>query len=140
MKVDALTRYAALAVASASAVWAAGCSNDFGQPCELPQTEEFRQACSTTATEAEGESSGSGTEIEMESKASCAVKNFAGCATRVCLVYRGSDPFCSEPCVTKADCEGSAECRPILGDTVTSAENICERTECYCVRKGDVDN
>ena len=115
-----------------------GCSNDFGQPCDLPQTEEFRRACQSAPPE-EGEVNEN--QVVRETKASCAVKNFAGCATRVCLVYRGSDSFCSEPCVKSSDCEGSADCRPILGDTsLGSLEDICQRTECYCVRAGDLEN
>ncbi len=77
--------------------------------------------------------------VIMDSQASCAVKNFAGCETRVCLVYRGSNPFCSESCSQSSDCEGSAECRPLIGDTDLDVA-ICQeqRDACYCVRKGDV--
>lgn len=137
MTIDGLIRTLPFGAAGA-VLGLLGCSNDFGQPCELPQTEEFRRACETVAPDPNAEERD--TEVISESKASCAVKNFAGCATRVCLVYRGSEPFCSEPCTTKSDCEGSAECRPILGDTVTTSEDICQRTECYCVRAGDIDN
>jgi hypothetical protein len=113
-----------------------GCETDFGQPCELPQTKEFRQACDPVADQSEEDDENA---VQTQSKASCAVRNFAGCATRVCLVYRGSEPFCSEACVTSEDCEGSAICRPIIGDQSISG-NICEQTECYCVRSGDLND
>jgi len=124
-------------VALAAAFGLSACDTDFGQPCELPQTKEFRQACNPTTDTSEGEDDDS--VVQSQSKASCAVRNFAGCATRVCLVYRGSDPFCSEACVTADDCEGGAVCRPIIGDQSLSG-NICEQTECYCVRNGDLND
>ena len=117
---------------------ASSCDTGFGQPCKLPETADFRRACMTVeAEEADDENA-----VIMESQASCAVKNFAGCETRICLVYRGSNPFCSERCSQDADCEGSAECRPLIGETDLDA-SACEPQgsfipECYCVRKGDV--
>lgn len=115
----------------AAAALLAGCDTGFGQPCTLPKTDEFRQACNPAEVDPAAEDE----DVQSESRASCAVKNFAGCETRVCLVYRGSSPFCSEPCLADDDCEGSAVCRPLLGD-VECAEGV----ECYCVRKGDIDN
>ncbi|MBU0554083.1 hypothetical protein KKF91_19835 [Myxococcota bacterium] len=118
----------------------AGCDTGFGQPCSLPQTEEFRQACQA----GEAQDTEDGGAIQQESLPSCAVKNFAGCETRVCLVYRGSESFCSEPCTSKADCEGSAECRPLIGDVDQSSEEALKAlctdgfTECYCVRASDL--
>lgn len=126
-----------LLVALAAGSGLVGCETDFGQPCELPQTKEFRQACD--AVPAEPNESSAENQPQVESKASCAVRNFAGCATRVCLVYRGSEPFCSEPCVTANDCPGGSVCRPIIGDQ-SVAGNICEQTECYCVRNGDLND
>jgi len=116
-----------------------GCDSSFGQPCTLPKTEQFRRACSPVPVEEEETDEN---DIETESQASCAVKNFAGCATRVCLVYRGSDSYCSEPCESDDDCPGSAVCRPLLGDTdLDQTPCVSEDgfpTECYCVRSGDV--
>lgn len=119
-----------------------GCDTGFGQPCTLPKTDEFRRACNPAPEDPNAEPAGEN-DIVRDSKASCAVKNFAGCETRVCLVYRGSDSYCSEPCRKDNDCEGSSVCRPLLGDTDLEG-NVCEGTdagvlpECYCVKKGDL--
>ena len=116
-----------------------GCDSGFGQPCVIPKTEAFRRACTTVANgEEEGEN-----EIQMDSKATCAVRNFAGCATRICLVYKGSDAFCTESCASDTDCPGSAVCLPVIGDTDQSSEPCAPSEtftpECYCVRKGALD-
>lgn len=120
-----------------------GCDTGFGQPCELPSSPEIRTACE------EGEPSvdaGMGNnEVVTESKPSCALKEYAGCETRICLVYRGSSPFCSVKCDNDADCEGGAVCRPLLGDADEAGGDPCApddsgfNPECYCVRGGDAD-
>ena len=119
-----------------AALLASGCDTGFGQPCTLPKTEEFRRACNPPVDD--GADAGMN-DVQSESKATCAVKNFAGCETRVCLVYRGSSPFCSESCVADGDCESNL-CRPLLGDPSLTDPDICKRSECYCIRKGDADN
>jgi len=120
---------------------ASGCENSFGQPCTVPKTEQFRRACSPTPDDGEEETGEN--DVQMESKASCAIKNYAGCGTFICLVYQGSDAYCSEACQTNADCPGSSLCRPLLGDTDLD-ETPCVSedgfpSECYCVRAGDVE-
>ena len=126
-------------VAMASMVVNLGCDTGFGQPCAIPKTEAFRQACEESADPNSEDDENS---IMMSSTASCAIRNYAGCSTRVCLVYKGSDPICSELCSADSDCEGSALCRPLLGDTyvegVTCNPEMGGSSECYCVRKGDV--
>lgn len=118
----------------------AACDTGFGQPCELPRTPQIRAACEESAAADAGAGEN---EVVTESKPSCALKNFAGCETRICLVYRGSDPFCSTECTTDSDCEGGAVCRPILGDSDSAEGNPCTpdgsgfTPECYCVRGGD---
>ncbi len=123
-------------------VLTSGCENSFGEPCTVPKTEQFRRACSPTPTDADDEEPGEN-DVQMESQASCAIKNYAGCGTFICLVYRGSDAYCSEACETDDDCQGSAVCRPLLGDTdLDDTPCISEDgfpTECYCVRAGDVE-
>ncbi|MCA9539865.1 MAG: hypothetical protein KC620_13300 [Myxococcales bacterium] len=115
-----------------------GCENTFGEPCTLPTSEEFRRACDPAASEEESDDEN---RVRMDSKASCAVKNFAGCETRICLVYRGSDSYCSERCEADEDCQGSAVCRPLIGDKDLEPD-ICTPSgnfipECYCVKSGD---
>lgn len=116
------------------------CDTGFGQPCDLPESPQIRAACEESPA---GDDAGAGNDIVTESKPSCAIKPFAGCETRICLVYRGSDPFCSVECKEDADCEGGAVCRPILGDSDGAAGNPCVddgsgfTPDCYCVRGGD---
>lgn len=134
----ALSRLASMVLLAGGAtlvVAATGCDTGFGQPCDLPKTEEIRAACNPAEVDNEDD------DIQRESKASCALKNYAGCETRVCLVYRGSSPFCSETCKADSDCEGSAVCRPLLGDADCSADDQSGfAPECYCVRKGDLND
>jgi hypothetical protein len=126
-----------LALAAAPMLLAlGGCETGFGEPCELPQTEEFRSACKPPEVGEEQDDNGG---VVSQVKSSCAIKKFAGCATRICLVYRDSSPFCSEQCVGDSDCEGDAVCRPLIGDDPPSAE-LCRGVECYCVRQGDLND
>ncbi len=126
-----------------------GCSTGFGEPCTIPQTPQFRQACNTISDDV-GET---GSAIEMESRASCALENFAGCETRVCLVYRGSSPFCSLRCQNNGGCEGGAVCAPLLGNVDRSCcdpavrndpamaetcAGFLEGVACYCIRESDI--
>ncbi len=121
-----------------SLVGTLGCDTGFGQPCAIPKTEAFRQACEESANPDMEEDKN---EIMMSSTASCAINNYAGCSTRVCLVYKGSAPICSVPCTADNDCEGSALCRPLLGDPQNETElaEACASQPCYCVRKGDAN-
>lgn len=119
-------------------VLAGGCADTgFGQPCRLPETPSIRQACEPSGNDNEDDP------IQRESKASCAIRNFAGCETRTCLVYRDSNPFCSEPCTSDGDCESDL-CAPLVGDRPATEADLqaeCERTlNCFCIRKGDLDN
>jgi hypothetical protein len=121
----------------------AGCSTGFGEPCEVPQTVEFRRACTTF----QGEDDGTGSAVQMQSSASCALENFAGCETRVCLVYRGSSPFCSLRCESDGSCEGSGRCVPLLANVERDCCDPAVRAnqarcagflgQCYCVREVD---
>lgn len=120
-----------------------GCDTGFGQPCELPSTPEIRTACEEGEPTADA---GMGNnEVVTESKPSCALKDFAGCETRICLVYRGSSAFCSTKCDTDADCEDGVVCRPLLGDADQAGGDPCApdgsgfNPECYCIRGGDAD-
>ena len=123
----------------------AGCDTGFGQPCALPKSEDFRRACNPAPEIDDGVDAGEN-EPTMESKSSCAIKDYAGCETRICLVYRGSSSFCSETCERNDDCEGEAQCRPLLGDDEPEAVCVPDpmtgapQAECFCVRKGDLDN
>ena len=118
-----------------------GCDSGFGEPCEVPKTARFEKACGTISNPQPTDDFS----VRMTSRASCAVKNFAGCSTRVCMVYRGNGPYCTTPCRSTDDCEGSAKCRPIVGEAVTPEQVKAEcdpegsdfAAECYCVRESD---
>lgn len=142
MRLNSLTSLLPLLLAAAAGMAATGCDTGFGKPCKLPKSAAFQKACEQTSS-GQGADAGVEGEIATESAASCAVKDYAGCETRVCLVYQGSDPFCSEECETDEDCEGSARCRSITGGTGNPTVD-CKTVpgqvppECYCVRKGDL--
>ena len=126
-----------------------GCSTGFGEPCTIPQTPQFRQACNTISDDGQDD----GSAIEMESSASCALENFAGCETRVCLVYRGSSSFCSLRCQNDSGCEGGAVCAPLFGnvdrsccdpavrenpDMAATCAAFLNSVACYCIRESDI--
>jgi hypothetical protein len=135
------TRLPTLLLIAAVGVGTLACETGFGKPCKLPKSPAFREACEQSAGSATPEG-GEETEGEttQESASSCAVKDYAGCETRVCLVYQGSSPFCSESCETDDDCEGSAKCRSLTGGSAADCKVVpgAPIPECYCVRKGDV--
>lgn len=137
-----------LAAFAGLALLAAGCADTgFGQPCTLPKVDEIRRACE----EGDAPPVSDPDQPQFSTKPSCAVRNFAGCETLVCLVYRGSDPFCSESCTCEAGkckgpgadttCEENAPCLPLIGD-IDQDPDLCASDEgdCYCVRKADADN
>ena len=111
-----------------------GCSTGFGEQCDVPRAESFQNACFTPTGEDGAEASGSN--LEQEAVSSCAIQNYAGCSTRICLIFRGSDAFCSERCVSDGDCEGSAVCAPMIGER--QQDGTCSG-ECYCIRQADLD-
>lgn len=144
MRLNPLTSLSGLLLLAAVAGGTFGCDTGFGKPCKLPKSPAFRAACEQT-TGATTPDAGVESEIALASAASCAVKEYAGCETRVCLVYQGSSSFCSESCELDDDCEGSARCRSLTGGTGNPAVD-CKTVpgqvepECYCVRKGDLGN
>lgn len=144
MRLNPLTSLSGLLLLTAVAAGTIGCDTGFGKPCKLPKSPAFRAACEQT-TGATTADAGAENEIAQQSAASCAVKDYAGCETRVCLVYQGSDSFCSEECETDDDCEGSARCRSLTGGTgnpLVDCKTVPGQVppECYCVRKGDLGN
>ncbi len=117
------------------ALAAAGCDTGFGKPCKLPKSPSFRAACSQSA-----EDTDAGAGSTSKSHPSCAVKEYAACETRVCLVYQGSSSYCSETCETDDDCEGSARCRSLTGGTDCVPKAMQVPPECYCVKKQDLQD
>ena len=123
MRLNSHTSLSGLLLLSAIAAGTIGCDTGFGKPCKLPKSAAFQAACEQT-TAAPGADAGAEGEIAQQSAASCAVKDYAGCETRVCLVYQGSDSFCSETCEADDECEGSARCRSLTGGTGNPAVTV----------------
>ena len=75
------------------ALCCAGCASDLYAPCNLDtqSTNRTQSACATALAE--------GDEV------SCAIENYLQCDTNVCAAYQGSETFCTQACVTDADCE-----------------------------------
>ena len=77
------------------------CDTGFGEPCTLPAGDAIQEACSSPAVEEVSE-----TGTSQSASATCALDNFPGCSTFLCLKYRGSNPYCSMRCQTNSDCGG----------------------------------
>lgn len=95
----------------------AGCGDDFGTECSLPDNDAVRAACS-------GDSD---TDARESSTASCVVENIIECDSRVCARYRGSQAFCTVRCDGEEDksCPQSAFC----------AEFVIGSGQFYCVKQ-----
>ena len=65
----------------------AGCGDDYGEPCSLPESATIEAYCGTT----QGEEGGSTT-------ATCVFTNSAQCSSRMCATYIGSSHFCTIEC------------------------------------------
>ena len=128
------------------------CDTGFGEPCTLPEGDAIEQACSSPNVE-QGEENGT----TQSASATCALDNFPGCSTFLCLKYRGANPYCSLKCTSDSECDGGA-CCPLVGDCqntattntadpnmsvdpsmmMSTANNTCANGECYCIRQGDL--
>ena len=128
------------------------CDTGFGEPCTLPEGDAVQQACSSPPVE-NGDDSGT----SQSASATCALDNFPGCSTFLCLKYRGSSPYCSLRCESDAQCDGG-KCCPLVGDCggnasapsnpapmmsvdpamPAAANNTCANEDCYCIRTGDL--
>ena len=124
------------------------CDTGFGEPCTLPEGDAIEQACSSPTVE-QGEENGT----TQSASATCALDNFPGCSTFLCLKYRGANPYCSLKCAADSECDGG-KCCPLVGDCQNTASNAnmsvdpntmmsavgndCVNGDCYCIRQGDL--
>lgn len=89
----------------------AACSDDFGEPCDMPNTAEFEALCDESIVN------------DTETSATCLFTNNAQCSTRICARFQGSRDYCSESCDASAadggnsQCPGTAECRTAADGT-----------------------
>jgi len=132
-----------------SAVLLSGCDTGFGQRCTLPKGDAIQQACSAPQVEEGNEGS-----TTQSASATCALDNFPGCDTFLCLKYRGANPYCSLRCQTSAECGGGV-CCPLVGDcrantggagmstdpmmSMASVDPCTNGADCYCIRKSDLN-
>lgn len=126
-----------------------GCDTGFGQSCKLPEGDVIQQVCSAPQVQ-EGDEGNT----MQSANATCALDNFPGCDTFLCLKYRGGNPYCSLRCNTSADC-GDGICCPLVGDCrgntggdamlmsmdpqASATQNTCANDDCYCIRKSDLN-
>ena len=134
----------------------ASCDTGFGQKCTLPEGDAIQQACSAPQVEEGNEGS-----TTQTASATCALDNFPGCQTFLCLKYRGAQPYCSLKCQTSNECSGGV-CCPLLGDcrgnsggnnngandmisdpaqqmSVEPSDPCADGSaECYCIRQVDL--
>ena len=130
-----------------------GCDTGFGQSCKLPEGDIIQEVCSAPQVQ-----EGDNTSTMQSANATCALDNFPGCDTFLCLKYRGGNPYCSMRCTTSADC-GDGVCCPLVGDCrgntggaaqmsvdpsmapqAAMSQDACANgtDDCYCIRKGDL--
>ena len=129
-----------------------GCDTGFGEPCTFPEVDSIQEACSAPAVENNDENGTS-----QSASATCALDNFPGCQTFLCLKYRGAQPYCSLKCENSSQCSGGV-CCPRLGDcranssgggessdpsqqmSVESSDPCADgQEECYCIRQIDLE-
>lgn len=150
VRYDALFIFMSALVIVGVSLWS-GCDTGFGQKCTLPEGDAIQQACS--APQVEDGNEGSTTQT---ASATCALDNFPGCDTFLCLKYRGANPYCSLRCQTSAECGGGV-CCPLVGDcranvggsnmstssdpmmSIPSADPCANGADCYCIRKSDLN-
>ncbi len=126
------------------------CDTGFGEPCTLPKGDVIQEACSSPEVE-QGTENGT----SQSASATCALDNFPGCSTFLCLKYRGSNPYCSLRCQNSSDCDGGV-CCPLIGDcranqaganmsvdpnmpmSAPTADPCANGEDCYCIRSGDL--
>ena len=85
------------------------CTDDFGTPCDFPQSPEVQEICSN------------GGDQDNESNATCIDTYNADCSSRICVSYQGGDAFCSERCSTDGDCPPESICEIPTG----TSQGIC---------------
>ncbi|MBN1945373.1 MAG: hypothetical protein JW797_06820 [Bradymonadales bacterium] len=91
-----------------------GCTDDFNSPCDFPQSPEVARYCGTSQDE-----------LGNQSYATCVDPFNPDCQSQLCVIYQGSDSFCSVRCNTNSDCPDSAWCETPTG----SSSGVCIPSE-----------
>ena len=81
----------------------AACGDDYGEPCDLPQSTTVDAYCGSTEDD------------EGDSTATCVFTNSAQCSSRMCATYIGSTDFCTIECDPDVDtsCPSDSFCQSI---------------------------
>lgn len=79
------------ALVTACVALLAGCADDYGQSCEMPDSASFRAACDSD---------------EAGNDGTCLFRNSPDCDTRLCGRYLGEGDFCTQAC----DLENPSSC------------------------------
>ena len=67
-----------------------------------------------------------------ETKNNCVVKDHPQCTAGICISFRNSSPFCTEECVTDADCPDDGVCESFaISCTDPANPDTCQH---YCVK------
>jgi hypothetical protein len=103
-------------VAFACSAFLAGCADDFGESCDMPNTALFNAACNSS----DG------------NEGTCVFRNSPDCSTRVCVRYQGSTDFCSQECdpASPDACPGGSVCYAPAGrdgDAICIPQTILEQ-------------
>lgn len=110
------SQYALLLFATAALV---ACSDDYGQPCDLPNSGTISVFC--------GHESDQG---ETTSSATCLFTNSTQCETRMCARYIGSSDFCTKSCDPddESSCPVDSFCQTVPATTLAFCvpESIAE--------------
>ena len=79
-----------------------GCAEDYGEPCDLPESRVVEAYCEPAVDQEEGATS-----------ATCVFTNSSQCSSRMCARYIGSRDFCTQECDAEEEgsCPGGSYCQ-----------------------------
>lgn len=86
-----------------AALLVTACADDYGEPCDLPQSGAIQAFCEPEVGE------------DGSSSATCVFTNSTQCETRMCATYIGSEGFCTTECTPgeEGTCAAGSICQAI---------------------------
>ena len=84
----------------------AACGDDYGTPCDFPQSPEVLEVCATHVDA-----------MGNMSTATCIDDFNPDCETRVCVSFEGRAAFCSLRCDSNGNCPSDSFCTTSIGAT-----------------------
>ncbi len=85
----------------------AACSENYDETCEMPRAPEVERICLPSGDGIAG---------------TCVFDAASECSSSLCVVYKGSDAFCSQTCQTTSECPGGSTCERA---TPSADEGFC---------------